>query len=67
MKNRTQKKKSNTPASPESPDLRAEVEKRAYQIWLNEGSGHGSDLDYWLRAERELAGSPFDRPREASA
>jgi hypothetical protein len=67
MKNRTQKKKSNARASTESPDLRAEVEKRAYQIWLSEGSGHGSDLNHWLRAERELAGSPVNRPTEASA
>ena len=59
MKNGTRKKTNSGPASPESPDLRAEVEKRAYEIWLNEGGGHGCDLDHWLRAERELAVAPL--------
>jgi len=39
--------------------LSAEIAKRAYAIWLNEGAGHGRDLDHWLRAERELAGLPL--------
>ena len=59
MKNGTRKKTNNTTASSESPDLRAEISRRAYEIWLNEGAGHGCDLDYWLRAERELAGFPL--------
>jgi hypothetical protein len=33
MKNGTRKKIDNT-AKPESPDLRAEIEKRAHEIWL---------------------------------
>jgi len=67
MKNVTQKKKSHAAAAPKSPNLRAEIEKRAYEIWLNEGGCHGCDLDHWLRAERELAGLPLDRQRELSA
>ena len=55
MKNGTRKKLNNT-AKPESSDLRAEIEKRAHEIWLNEGGGQGNDLDHWLRAELELAG-----------
>jgi len=55
MQNETRKKTNRAPASPESPDLRAEIEKRAYTIWLNDGGGHGRDLDHWLRAESELA------------
>jgi len=51
MQNETRKKTNRAPASPESPDLRAEIEKRAYTIWLNDGR----DLDHWLRAESELA------------
>jgi len=46
MKNGTRKKANSVPASRESPDLRAEIEKRAYEIWLNEGGNHGSDLDH---------------------
>jgi hypothetical protein len=63
MKNGTRKKTNSAPASPESPDLRAE---RAYEIWLNMGGGHGCDLDRWLRAERELAVAPLGRQKEAS-
>ena len=59
MKNITRKKTDSVPASPERRDLRAEVEKRAYEIWLNAGGGHGCDLDHWLRAERELAMAPL--------
>src|ERR1700722_12067669 len=55
MKNGTRKKINNT-AKPESSDLRVEIEKRAHEIWLDEGGGHGHDLDHWLRAERELNG-----------
>ena len=62
MKSGTRKKTNSAIASSESPDLRAEIAKRAYEIWLKEGAGHGCDLDHWLRAERELADSP--KPKE---
>ena len=61
MKNVERKKVASVSASPEPRDLRAKVEKRAYEIWLNEGGGHGCDLDHWLRAERELAVAPLGR------
>ena len=60
MKNAARKKAASVPTPSEPRDLRAEVEKRAYEIWLNEGGGHGCDLDHWLRAERELAVAPND-------
>jgi hypothetical protein len=65
MKNGTRKKINNT-AKPESSDLRAEIETRAHEIWLNEGGGHGNDLNHWLRAERELTGGTSTQ-NEASA
>jgi hypothetical protein len=34
------------------------VEKRAYEIWEQEGCPHGLDLDHWLRAEAELSSAP---------
>jgi len=49
-----ERKQTASPHPGGSPDLRSEIEKRAYEIWLNEGGGHGSDLDHWLEAEREL-------------
>lgn len=31
------------------------VAKRAYQFFLQEGCQHGSDVDHWLRAEKEVS------------
>ena len=49
--------KSATPASPAAaakPVTHELIARRAYEIW---SSGHGgSDLDNWIRAERELRG-----------
>jgi hypothetical protein len=67
MKNERRKKTNSANASPESPDLRAEIARRAYEIWLSEGAGHGGDLDHWLRAESELAGLPPHNPNKAWA
>ena len=67
MKNGTPKKANSILASLESPDLRAEIEKRAYEIWLNEGGNHGSGLDHWLQAERQLTGVPPSTEKETLA
>jgi DUF2934 family protein len=32
-----------------------EIAGRAYQLYLQRGSGHGQDIDDWLAAEQELA------------
>jgi len=38
-----------------APDqLVAEIRKRAHEIFLKRGPGPGSDLDDWLKAEREV-------------
>ena len=34
--------------------LRRKIEERAYQIWLENGGGHGAHELHWLQAEREL-------------
>ena len=34
------------------------IRERAYQIWVQEGSTHGRELDHWLRAKWELDGEP---------
>jgi hypothetical protein len=37
------------------PSLSAEdIARRAYQLYLQRGAGHGQDVDDWLKAEREL-------------
>lgn len=32
-----------------------EIAARAYELFLLRGGSHGSDVDDWLQAERELA------------
>ena len=31
-----------------------EVAQRAYLLWEQEGSPHGKDVEYWLKAEAQL-------------
>jgi hypothetical protein len=43
----------------EPPTLpREQIAVRAYQIWMERGRSHGSDLADWLEAERQLLGQP---------
>ena len=35
-----------------------DVARRAYEIFESRGRAHGSDLDHWLEAERELKAKP---------
>lgn len=32
----------------------AEVQRRAYELYVRRGGGHGRDLEDWLEAERQL-------------
>lgn len=45
---------------------REEVARRAYELFLSRGAGHGRDLDDWLEAERQLAVSIPTRANGAS-
>ena len=38
----------------EPSPTRAEIGRRAYEIFLERGNVHGHDLDDWLQAEHEL-------------
>jgi hypothetical protein len=38
---------------------KAEVRRRAYEIYLGRGEQPGSDVDDWLQAERELQAENF--------
>jgi hypothetical protein len=35
-----------------------DIRRRAYQMYLERGGGHGEDLDDWVRAEQELKTKP---------
>jgi hypothetical protein len=37
-----------------NPELRYQIEKRAYEIWLSNGCSHGDDIANWLQAENEV-------------
>ena len=40
---------------------KAEIAKRAHEIYLARGGSHGCDLDDWLQAERELKVKPAEK------
>lgn len=40
-----------------------EVAQRAYELYLARGAEHGSDLNDWLEAERQLLGNGAPRRR----
>jgi hypothetical protein len=40
------------------------IRRRAYELYLERGGAHGSALDDWLRAEREI---PSRQPRVRGA
>ncbi|HWP44117.1 MAG TPA: DUF2934 domain-containing protein [Blastocatellia bacterium] len=44
-----------TPAAKGQPAFE-QIQKRAYEIYLERGGAPGSDVDDWLQAERELGG-----------
>jgi hypothetical protein len=46
----------NPPAKAKAPyePTQEEIQTRAFQIYLSEGCKEGNDLEYWLRAEKEL-------------
>jgi hypothetical protein len=47
-----------------SPANRERIARLAREIWLSEGGKTGRDLEYWLRAERQVlaAGQPGKAP-----
>lgn len=43
-----------------------DIRKRAYEIYVERGMGHGRDVEDWLQAERELGGRPRVKRRAAA-
>ena len=46
----------------------SEIEQRAYALWHKEGSPHGRDIEFWLRAELMVAAAqaaPMSTPLQA--
>ena len=42
-----------------------EIERRAYEIYLERGEQPGRDLDDWLQAEHELSFNAFNSSHES--
>ena len=51
---KTKKKNASVETTSNGDELRLEIEKRAYELWHADGGPHGTDLHYWLLAERDL-------------
>ncbi len=46
---------SNEAAKPlDDTNLRHQIEKRAYEIWLSSGCSQGNDVAHWFQAENEV-------------
>ena len=43
-----------------SQERREQIERRAYELYLQRREGWGSDLEDWLAAEREIVGRQDD-------
>lgn len=54
-------------AAPRTTDLRAEIERRAYELWEAEGRPGGRDQSHWYRAEQELVQAQSRAPKRAPA
>jgi Protein of unknown function (DUF2934) len=39
-----------------------EIAELAYSLYVQEGCQHGRDVEYWLRAEKQLGGHFFTEP-----
>ena len=37
-----------------SQNVNEKIAQRAYELYMSRGGEHGSDMDDWLRAEREV-------------
>ena len=50
--------------------LRDGIARRAYEIYVQRGGQNGTDVEDWLKAEKEISGGPGDapvKPRTAAA
>jgi len=44
-----------------------QIREAAYLMWKKAGGDHGSDQDYWYKAEQALKGAPAKRPAKKLA
>jgi hypothetical protein len=44
-----------------------DIAQRAYELYVQRGEGVGTDVEDWIRAEKELGGEPVVTPTRAMA
>jgi hypothetical protein len=49
---------------PQGPPTPEQIERRAYELYVQRGGQDGQDLEDWLAAERELTEAMRDSARE---
>jgi len=42
--------------------LEDRIRQRAYELWEQSGKTEGSEMDFWLQAEREMASETSPEP-----
>ena len=52
--------------SPQMPTPE-QIEKRAYELYLERGAADGHDVEDWLAAEKELTEARLSKPRTLAA
>jgi hypothetical protein len=48
-------------------DVEDRIRNRAFEMWQDEGCPPGRDLDFWLKAERELLEEPIEAAKALAA
>jgi hypothetical protein len=54
----------------ERQEVKDGIARRAYEIYVQRGGQNGTDVEDWLKAEKEISGKPADalaKPRTAAA
>lgn len=49
-----------------APETERLIAENAYLRWIAGGCSHGSDIQHWLEAEKELRGQPEPRAQDTS-
>ena len=44
----------------ERQEVKDGIARRAYEIYVQRGGQNGTDVEDWLKAEKELSGNPAD-------
>jgi hypothetical protein len=47
-----------SPDAPSNPAVHDAIAHRAYELWEQDGKGHGSHERHWRDAEHQLVGTP---------